>query len=118
MNTREPSPIACRMDSLTPAERARRSEVLAILTQRTVAVVEMADSIAFQLRGDRDTPALAGEFVGYESRRCLFIRFELTVEAEGGPVRLALGGREGVRDFLRAMFPSSGIRSGTNSFHN
>lgn len=59
-----PSPIACRMDSLTPAERKRRSEVLAILTPRTVAVVE----------------------------------------ADGGAVRLALGGGEGVREFLRATF--------------
>ena len=92
------------MDALTPAERARRSEVLAILTGRTVAVVETADGIAFQLRGDPDTPALAGEFVGYESRCCPFVRFELTVEADGGAVRLALGGGEGVREFLRATF--------------
>jgi len=48
--------------------------------------------------------AMAGELVGYGSRCCPFLRFELSVEAEGGPVRLALGGREGVRDFLRATF--------------
>lgn len=98
------SPIACRMDALTPAERTRRSEVLAVLTQRTLGVAETADGITFQLRGDPDTPALAGEFVGYESRCCPFIRFELTVEADGGAVRLALGGGEGVREFLRATF--------------
>jgi hypothetical protein len=92
------------MDDLTAAERERRSEVLAILTERTIAVVETADGIAFQLRSDPDTPALAGEFVAYESRCCPFIRFELTVEAEGGAVRLALGGREGVGEFLRATF--------------
>jgi hypothetical protein len=114
MNTREPCPIACRMDALTPAERARRSDVLATLTARTLAVVDTSDGIAFELRGDPDTPALAGEFVAYESRCCPFIRFELSVEAEGGPVRLALGGREGVRDFLRATFPSGGTRSGTS----
>jgi hypothetical protein len=89
----EPSPIACRMDALAAAERARRSEVLAILTQRTVEVVETADG-------------MAGEFVAYESRCCPFIRFELSVEADGGPVRLAFGGREGVREFLRATFLS------------
>ncbi len=92
------------MDALTPAERTRRSEVLAFLTKRIVEVVETADGIAFQLRSDPDTPALAGEFVAYESRCCPFIRFELTVEADGGPVRLSLGGREGVAEFLRATF--------------
>jgi len=102
---RTPSPIACRMDALTPAERARRSEVLALLTERALDIVATSDGIAFQLRGDPDTPALTGEFVAYESRCCPFIRFELTVQAEGGPVRLALGGREGVGEFLRAMFP-------------
>jgi hypothetical protein len=98
------------MDALTPPERARRAEVLAILTERTLAVAETADGITFTLRNDPDTPALAGEFVGYESRCCPFIGFELVVEAEGGPVRLALGGREGVGEFLRATFhaPRSG----------
>ena len=114
MSESRPSPIACRMDALTPAERARRSEVLALLTARTVAVVETADGIAFQLRGDPDTPALAGEFVAYESRCCPFIRFELAVEAEGGPVRLSLGGREGVGEFLRATFRTGATRSGTS----
>ena len=34
------SPIACRMDALTPAERERRREVLAALTARTIEVVD------------------------------------------------------------------------------
>jgi hypothetical protein len=110
----EPSPIACRMDALTAAERTRRSEVLAILTQRTVEIVETSDGIAFRLRGDADTPALAGEFVGYESRCCPFIRFELAVEADGGPVRLALRGREGVREFLLATFRAGATRPRTS----
>ena len=108
------SPIACRMDALTRAERERRREVLAILTERTVAVVETADGIAFHLRADPDTPALGGEFVGYESRCCPFIRFELSVEADGGAVTLSLGGGEGVRDFLRATFGRGATRSGTS----
>jgi hypothetical protein len=114
MTDSRPSPIACRMDALTPAERTRRSEVLALLTQRVIEVVETADGIAFQLRSDPDTPALAGEFVGYESRCCPFIRFHLTVEADGGPVRFSLGGREGVAEFLRATFASGSTRSGTS----
>ena len=100
----DPSPIACRMDALTPAERTRRGEVLAALDARATIVADTRGGIAFELRGDADTAALAGEFVGYESRCCPFIRFQLTVEAEGGPVRLELSGREGVGEFLRQVF--------------
>ena len=110
----QPSPIACRIDALTPAERERRSEVLAVLTGRAIDVVETTDGIAFHLRSDPDTPALAGEFVAYESRCCPFIRFELAVEADGGPVRLVLGGRDGVREFLRATFLAGATGPGTS----
>ena len=98
------SPIACRMDSLSAADRARRSEVLALLTRRTLEVADTADGIAFSLRNEPDTVALAGEFIGYESRCCPFVRFALTVEPDAGAVRLAMGGREGVAEFLRATF--------------
>ena len=100
----EPSPIACRMNALTPVERTRRAEVLAVLTRRATGVAETADGLAFVLSGEPDTPALAGEFISYESRCCPFLRFDLTVEPEGGAVRLAMGGGEGVREFLRATF--------------
>ena len=51
-----------------------------------------------------DTPSLAGEFIAYEGRCCPFLRFELLVGANNGPVRLAMGGGEGVREFLRVTF--------------
>jgi hypothetical protein len=92
------------MDALTPAERARRSEVLALLTQRMLGMAETTDGLAFDLRNGSGTTALAGEFIGYESACCPFLRFDLTVGAEGGPVRLAMSGREGVREFLVATF--------------
>lgn len=98
------SPIACLMNALTAAERARRAEVLAVLTRRATGMAETADGLAFVLSGEPDTPALAGEFISYESRCCPFLRFDLTVAPDGGPVRLAMGGGEGVRDFLRATF--------------
>jgi hypothetical protein len=104
MTGARPSPIACRMSALTPAERARRSDVLDALTTRLVRVADTDDGLAFVLRGDPDAPALAGEFISYESRCCPFLRFELTVERDGGAVRLAMGGGEGVREFLRATF--------------
>jgi hypothetical protein len=107
MSERAPSPIACRMDALTAAERTRRAEILATLRQRATSVAETPDGIVFHLRGEADTPALVGEFIGYESRCCPFLSFDLAVDAEGGPARLSLGGRDEARDFLRATFLDS-----------
>ena len=92
------------MDALSAAERARRQAVLAILQGRTTAVEHEREGIVFRLRNERETFALAGEFVVYEARCCPFLRFDLTVEDGGETVRLRLSGGEGVGDFLRATF--------------
>jgi hypothetical protein len=92
------------MDALTAAERQRRSEVLDQLRARIAGVSETGDGICFELRGGPELPGLAGEFISLEGRCCPFIRFGLDIEAEAGPVLLRLGGRPGVKDFLRAAF--------------
>jgi len=97
-------PIVCRMDALTVAERDRRSEVLKVLRGRLIEGKETDDGIAFHLRGGPDVPALAGEFVSFESRCCPFLRFGLDVAAGGDPVVLRLGGGPGVKEFLRQAF--------------
>lgn len=97
-------PIVCRMDTLTAAERDRRCEVLKVLRGRLIGTEETDDGIAFLLPGDPDIPALAGEFVSFESRCCAFLRFGLDVGADGGPVVLRLGGGPGVKEFLIQAF--------------
>jgi hypothetical protein len=103
----DPSPIACRMDALTAAERARRSEVLKVLRGRLIGTAETDDGIAFRLAGEPDVPALAREFISYESRCCPFLRFGLDVGAHEGPVVLRLGGGPGVKEFLIQTLLSS-----------
>ena len=98
-------PIACRMDALTAVERDRRSEVLKLLRGRLMATGETDDGIAFHLPGDPDTAALAREFISYESRCCPFVRFGLDGGTEDAPVVLRMGGRPGVKEFLRQAFP-------------
>jgi hypothetical protein len=95
------------MDALTPDERARRQQVLAILRERMTAVEHEPEGMAFRLRNERETFALAGEFVVYEARCCPFLRFDLAVEDGGDTVRLRMSGDEGVGDFLRATFGGS-----------
>jgi hypothetical protein len=98
-------PIVCRMDALTAAERARRGEVLNDLNGRLIGTEETEDGIAFRLRGDPDVPALAREFIGYESRCCAFLRFGLDVDPAGTTVVLRMGGGPGVKEFLKQAFP-------------
>jgi hypothetical protein len=95
------------MDALTAAERERRSEVLKVLRGRLLGTAETEDGLAFHLPGDPDTPALAGEFIGFESRCCAFLRFGLDVGADGGPVVLRLSGGPGVKEFLIQTFLSA-----------
>ena len=100
-----PVPIACRIDALPADERVRRSEVLEVLRRRLIGTAETDDGLVFHLPADPDTPALAGEFIGFESRCCPFLRFALEVGANGSSVALRLGGGPGVKEFLRQAFP-------------
>ena len=98
------TPIACRLDALSGAEQSRRAQILATLRSRMTGVEHEAEGLVLRLRNERETFALAGEFVVYEARCCPFLRFDLTVEADGSTVRLRLSGGQGVGDFLRAAF--------------
>jgi hypothetical protein len=92
------------MDALTAAERERRGQVLDDLRGRLLGTEETDDGIAFTLRGDPDVPALAREFIGYESRCCAFLRFGLDVGAADAPVIVRMGGGPGVKEFLKQAF--------------
>jgi len=43
----------------------------------------------------------AAEFISLEKLCCPFLAFRLDIDAEGGPVKLRLTGREGVKAFIR-----------------
>jgi len=45
---------------------------------------------------------MAAEFVALEKLCCPFVRFLLEMPEDGGPLRLDLTGREGVKELLRA----------------
>lgn len=89
------------MDALSPEQRTRRGEVVDLIRTRLSGLAETEDGILFHWAGDDTLPALIGEFIALESRCCPFIRFTLDVEAERGAISLRLGGREGVKEFLR-----------------
>jgi hypothetical protein len=62
---------------------------------------ELADGYEFRLADEPDLLTQLAQFVSLERLCCPFLRFDVQVEAEAGPVWLRLSGGEGVKDFIR-----------------
>lgn len=99
-------PIACRMDALTPAERARSRTVREIVAKATSKTTELEAGYSFQLRRDASLFRDASEWITLETRCCPFLTFDLRwlPEDEGAPV-LSITGPDGTKDFLSAEMP-------------
>lgn len=95
------SPIACDMSAIEPAQRARHVANGRQLFGAVSEIRELPDGYDFRLSGDPETLVKAAEFVSLERLCCPFLGFALEVGPEGGPVRLRLTGREGVKAFIR-----------------
>lgn len=96
------SPIACRLDALTAAQRTRHLEVTRLLKPavREAKALRGRNREGLALRLEISA-ALAGEWIALERLCCPFLEFELRLEREGGPLWLTLTGRRGVSAFLR-----------------
>jgi hypothetical protein len=102
MGKRAEIPMACDLNALTSAERERRRTLVGALAQAIVDCAELDHG--FELRVDAaklDLSALA-EWIALERRCCPFLNFTVELAAGEGPVKVALSGADGVKDFLRA----------------
>src|SRR5262245_46679824 len=102
MSTAQPPVIACNLGALSPAERERHAALAQALVAQAESVQELADGYALQLHA---TPSLARESLEWlllERRCCRFLRLELELESEEGPLWLRLRGGPGVKEFLTA----------------
>lgn len=90
--------IACRL----PGEEQDRqwedvaSEVFAAVEETR----ELDDGYGFRFPSDGEWVQTLTEYVLYERGCCPFFRFEIVLEADGGPVWLHLRGGEGARQFV------------------
>jgi hypothetical protein len=95
-------PIAC---VLTSAElQERRRTVLERVRRAVVEVKELADGYAYSFPSQGDWLKELSALIDLERQCCPFLRFRLTVEANGGPVWLELTGPEGTKEFLTDTF--------------
>ena len=96
----EPLPIVC---SLTPdALGARKTALLPGLVRRATTREDDGDAVRLQFDAEAFGDVITT--IDAERRCCRFLRFDVTVEPDGGPIRLTLSGPPGTREFLDALF--------------
>jgi hypothetical protein len=94
----EELPIAC---ALTPTElQSRRAKLVAELTK--IAEGSEATTVGYRFRFSASSEALAKIVAVIDAERqcCRFLRFQLTVEPDLGPLRLEVTGPPGTGEFL------------------
>ena len=95
-------PIAC---SLTSDElQERRSAVLQKVRLAVLEVRELKDGFAYSFPSEGDWLRELAGLIDLERQCCPFLRFNLTVEANGGPLWLEMTGPEGTKNFLNSTF--------------
>jgi hypothetical protein len=94
-------PIVC---SLTPeAIGARKAELLPGLFRRAVSTESLPNGVCLQFGASTEAIQAIVATIEAERQCCRFLRFDLTVEPDGGPIRLTLTGSDGTAEFLTAL---------------
>jgi hypothetical protein len=95
-------PVVCTLtaDSIT----TRKAALLPGLVRRAEITEDTADGFRFRFPADAFS-ALAST-VEAERQCCRFLRFDINIEPDGGPIWLSLSGPSGTREFLAALIDS------------
>jgi hypothetical protein len=97
-------PVACTLSS--DALKTRREGLLRNLIGRADGHEELPDGHRLRFASGRDIFALIARTVDAERECCRFLRFQIIVEADGGPMWLELTGPSGTREFVSALLES------------
>jgi hypothetical protein len=95
------SPIACRLDPFSPAERARWHELGSRWRASVRQIRELPDGFALCIPAEAAVVMAVAEWMTLDRLCCPFFTFTLEIEREGGPAWLRLTGRAGTKEFLR-----------------
>jgi hypothetical protein len=98
------SPLSCNITALSPRQRLRIRALLDEFHSGRQEVRELSNGYSVRLPAEGSTIRDAAEFISLERLCCPFFDFALQAEREGGPVWLALTGRNGVKEFARLEF--------------
>lgn len=94
-------PIVC---TLTPETIAtRKAELLPGLFRRAETTERTADGYRLRFAASVGVLQAVAAAIDAERQCCRFLRFELTVEPDVGPLVLTLSGPPGAREFVAAL---------------
>jgi hypothetical protein len=93
-------PIVCTLDADTL--KTRRENLLPALLAAAEAREELADGYRLRFVQADILPQLL-RVIEAERKCCRFLRFELTLEADLGPIWLTVTGPAGTREFLAEL---------------
>ena len=74
------------------------------LAARADSREELPDGYRLTFAASSETLQAITDVIDAERRCCRWLRLQVTVEPDGGPIALTLSGPEGARDFLSALF--------------
>ena len=94
-------PIACTLSPETLA--ARRAGLLPGLARAAAAREETPDGLRLRFPPSGELLQRIAAVIDAERQCCRFLRFELSVAADGGPIWLTLSGPPGAKEFLAAL---------------
>ena len=97
-------PIVCTLGPAALA--ARREGPLSDLLRRADDHQDLPEGLRLRFPADGDTFGVIARAVDAERQCCRFLRFQITVEPDGGPVWLELTGPPGTREFMSALLDS------------
>ena len=104
-NEKPETPFYCNRSAISPEQRKRKTELDHILLSLNAKIRELKDGFEFEFPADPATFRAAAEWAAMEHACCPFFDISLQLQREGGPFRLRLTGREGVKQFILAEFP-------------
>jgi hypothetical protein len=94
-------PIVC---TLQPGElNARANQLLPGVVAAATARRAIENGFRFEFQPDGEVLVSIVRMIEAERHCCQFLRFQLTIEAGGGPVVLDVTGPAGSQEFLSAM---------------
>lgn len=95
-------PIACTLTA--PELQERRRTVLQKVRSAVVAVRELENGYSYSFPSADDWLVEVAGLIDLERQCCPFLRFQITVEENGGPLWLEMTGPSGTKEFLASTF--------------